>query len=78
MIWIPALAAVQIIRMNQENSGWLKKEGHNATSLQSRQESTFQCLETQEEICQRIGLFEVNGVGEPKCDEILTHASMCL
>jgi hypothetical protein len=81
MIWIPALAAVQIIRMNQENSGWNKKDGQNGTAspqLRSRGESTFQCLQTQIEICRGIGLFEMNEVGEPKCDEILTHASMCL
>lgn len=79
MIWIPALAAVQIIRMNQENPGWLKKDGQNeTTSLRGRGESTFQCLEGQVEICRGIGLFGMNEVGEPKCDEILTHASMCL
>jgi hypothetical protein len=71
MIWFPALAAVAVIRLNQQ----LEAEKANSTTLQPRHESIFQ---EKMEYCHRVELFALRQIGELSCDTILKGAPLCL
>lgn len=83
MIWFPALAAVAVIRLNQQ----LEADKANNTTLQPRYksmdiprlklryESIFQ---DKMEYCHRVELFALSQIGDMNCDKILKGAPLCL
>jgi hypothetical protein len=71
MIWFPALAAVAVIRLNQQ----LEAEKANSTNIQPRHESIFQ---EKMEYCHRVELFALSQIGDLSCDQILKGAPLCL
>jgi len=72
MIWFPALAAVAVIRLNQQLEA---AEKANNSALQPRYESLFQ---EKMEYCHRVEIFSLNQIGDMTCDNILSVAPLCL
>jgi hypothetical protein len=86
MIWFPALAAVAVIRLNQQLEA---AEKANNSALQPRCESIniplaklnirYESLfQEKMEYCHRVEIFSLNQIGDMTCDNILSVAPLCL